>query len=527
MFDVKAKILLVDDRPENLHAMRITLKPLEDVEIYTAQSGNEGLALMTEHDFAVVLMDVQMPEMDGFETAALMQNLKTTRNIPIIFVTAISKDEEHVFKGYQAGAVDYLFKPLNHDILMSKVKVFLKLYRQRIECEWMQAEIQKNKNIEALGVLAGGIAHDFNNLLTTIFGYIELAQLLSGKESKIYQKLAEAIKAAKRARLLTQQLLTFSKGGGPVKERADIADLLADTSSLLLSGSNVKVHLDIADGLGEVEVDKGQINQVFQNLLLNAKDAMVNGGNLTITARNVTIDGNSQEPMVADGKYVQVTFRDDGPGIDPAIIGRIFDPYFSSKAKGASGQGLGLTISHSIVKKHGGYIRAESTPGHGATFQVFLPRVTGPRGERLAAGEQEGGGAVAGPAALDLKESKRLLVMEDEESVATALCELLGYLGYRAEVAGDGCKALSMFQAAVERGEPYDGVILDLTIRGGEGGEKVLAKLRAVDSRIKALVASGYAENHIMSNYQEYGFDGAIGKPFTLNSLAREVKNLF
>ncbi len=494
--------------------------------VASVANGQEALDLHAAQSFDLILMDVQMPEMDGFETAALMQNLKATRNIPIIFVTAISKDEEHVFKGYRAGAVDYLFKPLNHDILMSKVKVFLKLYRQRIECEWMQAEIQKNKNLEALGVLAGGIAHDFNNLLATIFGYIELAQLLSGKESKIHQKLAEAIKAAKRARLLTQQLLTFSKGGGPVKERADIADLLADTSSLLLSGSNVKVHLDIEEGLGDVEVDKGQINQVFQNLFLNAKDAMANGGNLTITARNVTIDGHSQEPMVADGEYVQVTFRDDGPGIDPAIIGRIFDPYFSSKAKGASGQGLGLTISHSIVKKHGGYIRAESAPGEGATFQIFLPQVDGPPSGRLPDAERDGVGAAA-PETQGLAGCKRLLVMEDEESVATALCELLGYLGYRAEVAGDGGKALAMFQAACERNEPYDGVILDLTIRGGEGGEKVLGRLRAVDSRIKALVASGYAENHIMSNYQEYGFDGAISKPFTLNGLAREVKNLF
>ncbi len=522
MFNDKTKILLVDDRSENLHAMKVTLQPLVDVEIYTAQSGNAGLALMTEHDFAVVLMDVQMPEMDGFETASLMQNLKTTRNIPIIFVTAISKDEEHVFKGYQSGAVDYLFKPLNHDILLSKVNVFIKLYRQRKECERLQEEVQKSKNLEALGILAGGIAHDFNNLLTTIYGYVELAQLLSGPESKVYQKLAEAVKAAKRARLLTQQLLTFSKGGGPVKERANIADLLVDTSSLLLSGSSVKVNLEIDSPLGEVEVDKGQINQVFQNLLLNAKDAMPNGGNLTIVARNVTINAQSPEPLDADGKYVQVTFMDDGPGIDSAIIGKIFDPYFSSKAKGASGQGLGLTIVHSIVKKHSGYIYVESNPGEGATFRLYLPVVS-----KLLTDPEIVQSAVSKEAPRPGQAHKRLLVMEDEELVAAAVCEMLDYLGYQAEVAGDGVEALRLFRLARENRQPFDAVVLDLTIRGGEGGEKVLRKLRDVDPEIKALVASGYAENHIMSNFQSYGFDGAISKPFTLNALAEEVKNIF
>ena len=240
MFRTKVKILLIDDRPENLHAMKITLKPLDNVEILMAQSGNEGLNMMLEHEFAVVLLDVQMPGMDGFETATLMQHHKATRNTPIIFVTAISKDEDHVYQGYRTGAVDYLFKPLDPDILLCKVKVFINLFSQRKECEYLQQELQKTKNLESLGVLAGGIAHDFNNLITAIFGYIELAQLMSEPESQIAMKLGEALKASERARHLTRQLLTFAKGGGPIKEFANIADLLLDTSTLLLSGSKVK-----------------------------------------------------------------------------------------------------------------------------------------------------------------------------------------------------------------------------------------------------------------------------------------------
>ncbi len=521
MVDSKVKVLLIDDRPENLHAMKMTLRPLHEAEIHTARSGNEGLALMLEHEFAVVLLDVQMPGMDGFETAALMQDHAATRNVPIIFVTAISKEEEHIYKGYQSGAVDYLFKPIDPDILLSKVKVFINLYQQRQECERMQLELQKNRNLEALGVLAGGIAHDFNNLLTTIFGYIELAQMMSTPESAIHQKLGEAVKAAKRARDLTQQLLTFAKGGRPVKESADIAQLLTDTVSLLLSGSKVKVSFAIDPHLGSVEVDKGQIGQVFQNLLFNAKEAMPEGGNLSIAATNTRVAGGAAEPLLKEGGYVRITFQDDGPGIDPANIDRIFDPYFSTKAKGAArGQGLGLTISHSIIKKHGGAIQVESTPGKGATFHVYLPAVPGGGARPMSPPPAPSAPPMAaeGHAAI--------LVMEDEEGVAGAFGEMLKFLGYAVRVAANGPEALALFAEAQAAGHPFAAVILDLTIRGGEGGEKVLVRLREIDPTVKAIVASGYGDNAIMANYRNYGFEGMIVKPFTLQTLAAVVEGV-
>ena len=523
MMESGVKILLIDDRPENLHAMKMTLRPLGGVEVYTAQSGNEGLALMLEHEFAVVLLDVQMPVMDGFETATLMQNHKATRNIPIIFVTAISKDEEHVFKGYRSGAVDYLFKPINPDILLSKVKVFVKLYQQRVECERMQQELQKNRNLEALGVLAGGIAHDFNNLLATIFGYIELAQLLCGPESEVHRKLSEANKAAQRARQLTQQLLTFSKGGLPVKENADIADLLTDTASLLLSGSNVQVQFAISSPLPDLEVDKGQICQVFQNLLLNAKEAMPDGGTMTIRAEECLVENGSLEPLVKDGRYVRIIFQDDGPGIEPAILGKIFDPYFSTKSKGPSrGQGLGLTIAHSIVKKHDGYIAVQSTPGQGTTFSLYLPAAAAaaPAAGRAAVAAAAGKGTSAPPAA-----GMRILVMEDEPSVAAALREMLQFLGHEVSLAVNGPEAIQLFTQARAAQRPFVLVILDLTIRGGEGAEKVLARLRDLDPAVKAIVTSGYADNYVMAHYQSFGFSGSINKPFTLDVLAAALKS--
>ncbi|HBI14702.1 MAG TPA: hybrid sensor histidine kinase/response regulator [Desulfobulbaceae bacterium] len=522
MFESKVKILLIDDRPENLHAMKMTLQPLEGVEVYTTQSGNDGLALMLEHDFAVVLLDVQMPGMDGFETAALMQDHKVTRNIPIIFITAISKEDANVFKGYRSGAVDYLFKPINPDILLSKVQVFVKLYRQRLECERMQQELQKVKNLDALGVLAGGIAHDFNNLLTTIFGYIELAQMLSGPQSEIHEKLDEAMNAAQRAKQLTEQLLTFSKGGRPMTETADVTQLLTDTTSLLLSGSNVKVHIDIAGPISDVVVDKGQICQVFQNLLFNAREAMPHGGDLTIRVENIDMDGEGLGPLAKEGRYVMISFRDSGPGIDPAILGKIFDPYFSSKKMGpVKGQGLGLAIAHSIIKKHNGYIFAKSKAGEGAVFTIYLPVSAQVATVAKKSSTEVGPSIVPPPAGLE-----RILVMEDEKSVAGAMCEMLKFLGYECTLAVNGPEAIEYFAQATEMKCPYAAVILDLTIRGGEGADKVFAELRKLDPEIKAIVASGYADNYIMANYKSCGFSGAISKPFSISVLAAALENI-
>ncbi|MDH5299723.1 MAG: ATP-binding protein, partial [Desulfobulbaceae bacterium] len=282
-------------------------------------------------------------------------------------------------------------------------------------------------------------------------------------------------------------------------------------------------HLDLDRPLSQVAVDKGQINQVFQNLLLNAKEAMPDGGNLFIGAENVTVDSKCERALVACGRYVKITFRDDGPGIDPAIIGKIFDPYFSSKGKGAKGQGLGLAISLSIIKKHGGYILVDSNPGAGATFSVYLPEAVEESASPHPGVESA---VVAPPSPPPAATHQRLLVMEDEETVAAALCEMLSFLGYEAEVAGNGSEAIALFSGARERGEPFAAVILDLTIRGGEGGEKVLVRLREIDPQVKAIVASGYAENPIMSDFRRYGFDGALGKPFSLDHLAAEVRKV-
>jgi two-component system cell cycle sensor histidine kinase/response regulator CckA len=520
MFETKAKILIIDDRPENLHAMKITLQPLGDIEIFTAQSGNEGLSMMLEHEFALVLLDVQMPEMDGFETASLMQNHRDTRNIPIIFITAISKDETHVFRGYKTGAVDYLFKPINHDILLSKVRVFVKLFRQRKECEQMQEELLKIKNIEALGVLAGGIAHDFNNLLTVLFGNIEMARLKCDPREEVYKELSGATEAVVRARQLTQQLITFSRGGWPTKRITDIVDLLTKTSTVILGDSNINVDIDVVSPVNPLNVDSEQMAQVFENVLQNAKEAMPHGGNLAIRVENIEIGNEDLEPLIKDGKYVRITFRDNGPGIAESIRTKIFDPYFSTKTKDVNkGQGLGLTIAHSIIKKHGGYFQVESQPGAGASFLIYLP-VDSDKPRIPHAKKSE---AVVLP---NPSPAKKILVMEDEASVAGVLAAMAKHIGYEVHIAANGREAITMCSQAREDKQKFAGAILDLIIGGEENGENILHKLKEIDPELKAIITSGNTEDPVMANYQEYGFDGALKKPFSLNSLAAALDKL-
>ena len=517
MFKPKVKILIVDDRPENIHAMKVTLKPLTDIEIFTAQSGNAALSLMTEHDFAVVLMDVQMPEMDGFETADLMQHHQATHNIPIIFVTAISKDEEHVFKGYKSGAVDYIFKPFNPDILISKVKVFINLYSQQVLCEQMQKEIHKMKNLEALGILAGGIAHDFNNLMTMVFSNIELARIKSIPGSEIYSRLTETLKATHKVTELTKQLLTFSKGGDPTKEKTDIVELLSETSSFFLTGANIEVKIECPTRPEAVKVDKIQIAQVFENLFVNAKEAMPDGGHLTIGVYELAVENDTLLPLVDNGEYLKITLEDDGPGIEDEVLPHIFDPYFSTKDKGAvKGQGLGLTIAHSIIKKHDGYIHTESHPGQGTTFNIYLPTHLTKKSNT----DDE----VAPPPPSTTAKAERILIIDDEIVVSTMLCEMLECLGYDPIAKQSGQEALAIYAEAIATNNQFAGVILDLTFPGEESGEKILKKLLDIDPQIKAIISSGQTASPIMTNFKDYGFVGAINKPFRLTDLDDKLK---
>ncbi len=371
-------------------------------------------------------------------------------------------------------------------------------------------ELQKLQKLESVGLLAGGIAHDFNNLLTVITGNISMAKSSGDIDAKILENLTNAEKASERAQNLTQQLLTFSRGGTPVKQPAFINELVADSTTFSLSGSNVSSNLQLPVDLPAALIDEGQISQVVQNLVRNAEQAMLDGGTVTIKGDCLDLNDDDGLPLKA-GKYLRIAVEDHGSGIAPDHLPKIFDPYFSTKK---SGSGLGLAVAHSIIKNHGGLLTAESDTGSGAKFCFYLP-VTGQ--PPLSNTHQE---------ATLKNRGGRILIMDDEETILAVAVDILTHLGYQAETAKDGNDALALYSEAMEAGEPYDAVMLDLTIPGGMGGKETIKTLLEIDPAVKAIVVSGYANDQIMSDFHSFGFSGVLAKPYNIESLKNAVATL-
>ncbi|HSA14943.1 MAG TPA: AAA family ATPase [Spirochaetota bacterium] len=366
----------------------------------------------------------------------------------------------------------------------------------------MEEEMIKSSKIESLGIFAGGIAHDFNNILTSIIGNLSLLKTQakrSGAESEI---ISEIEKSSVRAKDLTHQLLTFSKGGAPIKKVTSITNLIRETAEFVLSGSGIKCHFLFGDKLWNIEADEGQISQVIQNLVINARQAMDNSGQIWIRAQNYS-------PVRADhgflsGDYIRITVRDQGTGIPPEIIHRIFDPYFTTKEKG---NGLGLAISYSIIKKHGGHVRVESDGKHGTTVEVFLPSTT----KEVPPDSKETDDLVLA--------GGRLLLMDDDEMVLKVGVRMFEKLGFEVDVARKGEEAVDMYLKAMNDKNPYVAVVMDLTVPGGMGGREAISILRKADPGVKAIVSSGYSNDPVMAHFGEFGFDGIIVKPYRIREL--------
>ena len=393
----------------------------------------------------------------------------------------------------------------DNDVITGVVLVFRDITAQRKMAE----ELHRMKKIEAVGLLAGGIAHDYNNIMTGILGNISLAKISLDDEEeaeKVADYLSEAEAACMRAKNLSGQLITFSKGGAPVKITISIAELIRESTSFFLHGSNVKCELSLPDNLWRADVDAGQINQVVNNLVMNADQAMPGGGTVWVAAKNIIVKEEDILPLKA-GEYIKISIRDQGIGIPTTYLDKIFDPYFTTKQ---DGNGLGLASVYSIVKNHDGFITVDSTPGIGATFDVYLPGIkeeVGIEKEKLRPkGLRPGTG--------------RILLMDDEEIVRNVTTAILTKLGYKVETAADGEKAIELYRKAGKGGKPFDAVILDLTIPGGMGGKETMEKLLAIDPQIKAIVSSGYSNDPIMADHKAFSFSGVVVKPFMLRELA-------
>jgi PAS domain S-box-containing protein len=376
-----------------------------------------------------------------------------------------------------------------------------------------EEEQLKVRKLESIGVLAGGIAHDFNNILAAIAGNINVASHILGKDSKVSGMLAAAEKATLRARDLTQQLLTFSRGGAPVRETADIAEIIRDSADFVLHGSNVACRYELPGNLWLTRIDKGQISQVIQNIVINAGHAMPQGGIVTITAENVELEAGSRVPL-GPGKYIRLDMRDTGIGIAADHLPRIFDPYFTTKDKDSrKGSGLGLAVAHSIITRHGGTITVASEPNRGTTFTIYLPALVAEHQAPLPRQEEA-----------SRHGQGRILVMDDEENVREVATKMLMHLGYEVECAEDGEQAIRRYQEAIVGGRPFDLVMMDLTIPGGMGGKEAVQQILKIDPEAKVIVSSGYANDPVLADFRRYGFLGVVSKPYLLVVLSRAVE---
>lgn len=369
----------------------------------------------------------------------------------------------------------------------------------------LEEELLRASKLESLGVLAGGIAHDFNNLMTVVLGSVSLSRMLLQESHEADDLLAEAEKAVKQARSLTQQLLTFARGGKPIKKPIHLYQLLKEAAGFALSGSNVKAEINAEDDLWTVEADFEQISQVFNNLILNAMQAMPHGGIIKVSAENITLSGTYTMPL-CNGGYVRVSVKDAGIGIPKENQAKIFDPYFTTKF---TGSGLGLATAYSIIKSHDGHIEMDSTSELGTIFQVYLPASTV---LGLDIPYKESG---------TLRGQGRILVMDDDPQILLTAQRMLKSMGYEAVLTTDGAEAISIYQETLVAGKRFAAVLMDLTVPGGIGGRETIQHLLAIDPEVNAIVSSGYSNDMVMNDYAKWGFKEIIPKPYTINELSR------
>ncbi|MEY2538926.1 MAG: hypothetical protein QOG67_2666 [Verrucomicrobiota bacterium] len=387
-------------------------------------------------------------------------------------------------------------------------------FRNVTERKRSEEERLTTSKLESLGTLAGGIAHDLNNILTVISGNIGLAQIEApSDEGSLLSFLSKAGQAAQHAAHLSSQLLTFSKGGSPLKRVSHLSELVAQSAEFSLYGSNLRSDIDIPVDLWKAEVDPGQIEQVVNALMINAREAMPHGGTVRISARNVEWTEKSG-PLLSAGRYIKITISDRGSGVPEDLTTKIFDPYFTTKPLGS---GLGLAISYSIVKKHGGILHLENSSTEGSIFAFYLPATeaqlepvnTAPIERLHGMGDQ------------------RILIMDDEAAIRDLTSQLLGTLGYEVTAVPDGQEAVRTYERALRRGEHFQAVILDATIRGGMGGVATIERLRSLDPGVTAIICSGYSDQAALSEFLTYGFRGVLPKPFTRSELADALQRAF
>ena len=423
-------------------------------------------------------------------------------------------EEKYETRGLKKDGTAFPINIYPREIQLEGKRVRITVVRDLTEQKNLEEEIMKAKNLQSVGTLAGGIAHDFNNLLMAIIGNIALAKIHAPKDGKTANYLGEAERMVFMGKDLTHQLLTFSHSMDTVKKVTDIGPVIKETAERTLHDSSVRLNYVIPDDLALVEVDEDQIRQVVQNIIVNAREAMSSEGTLHVSCENVEITPQHKLPPTLEA-YVRVVIQDEGVGIPEENLSKIFDPYFTTKDMGSQkGVGLGLAICYAIIKKHNGYILVDSTPGKGTTFQIYLPvhkqQATPKTEDKRNTGRGRG----------------RILIVDDEDIVLRIAEKLLLHMGYEVTTTQTGDEALWLYKQAAGSREPFDVVILDLSMETGMGGPETMQKLLAVDPDIKAIISSGYLHDPVITSFEKYGFVGILTKPYDPKELDEKLQHI-
>ena len=415
----------------------------------------------------------------------------------------------HIRRGGEAVLLEQTLQAVvNRDATVSGAVV---VYHDVTEKRRTEEELRKAQKLESIATMARGIAHDFNNILTAILGSITLLRMANTFDHDFYESLSDADRAVAEAKTLTRQLLVFAEGRASVRDDTLLGELVSSAADFALRGTNVRARYELATDLHTVRADKTQIVQVIQNIVMNAREAMPEGGNVALGAANVRRAFPDRPGVERD--FVAITVKDQGSGIPRDYLARVFDPYFTTKAKSA---GLGLAIAYSIVRNHDGYIELESVLGSGTTITVFLP-----------ASRNIEPPAIESMQETPLKFNRRVLVLEDERIVRDVLLKMFTRLGCKCSFAENGVDAIYAYEKARESGFPFDMVVLDLTVPGGMGGQETMLRLREVDPDVVAVVSSGYVNDPVIADCERFGFKATIIKPYSMQDLVRLLKRLF
>ena len=507
----RAETLLAEEKER----LAVTMQSIADGVITTDFAGNIVLLNKVAEDISgwQSAEAVGIPLEKVFQVVDDQTREKCTPPVDEIItggrITGLETQTVLITKNGRAKNIAYSGSPIR-DTTAEVIGVVL-VFRDVTEQLKTEKELLKIKKLESVGLLAGGIAHDFNNILTAILGNINLVALESSLSDRAKELLGEAEKASLRAQGLTQQLLTFAKGGEPIKELSSLEKVIKDSAEFILHGGGVACRYNIPSDLWLTDIDTGQISQVIQNIVLNARHAMPEGGVVSISGENVPNLDPATFPA-ASGKYVKISICDSGVGMGKEAIENIFDPYFTTKKEGT---GLGLAIAQSVISKHHGYILVESLPGEGSTFTFYLPASAMSELTVIAPNQQT-------TTAKQLK----ILIMDDDSMVRNLAQSMLNHLGHEVVLTRDGKEAISVFQEALDNHSLFDLIILDLTIPGGVGGKETVQRLLNIDPQAKVVVSSGYSTDPVMAHFRDYGFCGALVKPFKLESLSTVISQV-